>query len=369
MLGGIRVGKLVGIPFFINPSWFLVFGLVTYSLASGQLPLAVPGRQEWVYWLLGALTALLFFGSLVAHEVGHSVVSKAYGIPVRSITLHLFGGVAQLGREVRRAREEFWIALAGPAVSLALGALFWGGRHLLRDTAPTLGTGLEIVAVLNIGVVIFNMVPGFPLDGGRVLRAVVWGISGNYRKSTRVAATGGRLIGLLFIAVGLYLALAQNDLSSLWLALVGWFLINIARQSYAQAVVQDTLQKTPVSQVMVKLLTVPSHLTLDELFAGYISTTGWQYYLVEKDGRPVGLLTTLALARVPRPLWPVTPLLTAMSPLESVPQVSIASSAVDALYRIEESRAEMLLVVDNGSAAGVVTRDRLFNLSMRATAA
>lgn len=366
LFGGIRVGRLAGIPFFVNPSWFLIFAFVSYTLATQQLPLMLPGRQQWVYWLLGTVIALLFFSSLVAHEMGHSLISRAYGIPVRSITLHLFGGVAQLGKEVGRATEELWIALAGPAVSLVLSGLFWGGRTLVHDSAPTIGASLELVAMLNVGVVVFNMVPGFPLDGGRVLRALIWGVSGDYRKATNVAATAGKLIGSLLILLGVYLALSRNDLGSLWLALIGWFLINIARQSYIQAVIQDTLQRTPVSEAIIRLVPVPGYLTVDELLAGYIRTTGMQFYLVEIDDLPVGIITPHVLMQVPWRMHRVTTLQSVMWPLESLPEISPGASAISALNRMDESHAGLLRTVEHDYTTGVVTRDRLLTLVARA---
>jgi Zn-dependent protease len=369
MFGGIRVGRLAGIPFFVNPSWFFVFTFVTYSLATGSLPEWIPGEASWVYWSLGPALALLFFGSLVAHELGHSLASRAYGIPVRSITLHLFGGVAQLGREVRRPWEEFWIAVAGPAVSLVLGGLFLGAGYLLGESTPTLASALVLLGVLNLSVLVFNLVPGFPLDGGRVLRAVVWGLSGNYRRATKVASAAGRGVGLLLIVAGIFLAVSQGDLSSLWLALVGFFLISIARQSYSQAVIQDTLQKTPVSEAQIRLIAVPGYLSLDELYAGYVSTTGWQYYLVQTGDRPSGVLTPYSLANVPRALWHVTPLTAVMRPLDELPEINLASSAVNALHQMEESRADLLRTVENNLTVGVVTRDRLLRLMMKARAA
>ncbi len=365
MFGGIKVGTLAGIPFFVNPSWFLVFGFVVFSLATSQLPLWVPNLSSWVYWPLAAFVALLFFGSLVAHELGHSIASQHYGIPVRAITLHLFGGVAQLGREVSRAREEFWIAVAGPAVSVVLSALFWGGYELLAGPLPIVAGALRMVALLNIGVVLFNLVPGFPLDGGRVLRALVWGITGNYRKSTWVAATAGRLVGLVLIFLGIYLAITQNDLGSLWLALVGWFLVSLARQSYQQAVVLDTLRKTPVSAAQVRLITVPGRLTIDELFAGYISTTGRRFYLLEDEDQPAGVVDAYELTRLPRHLWPVTPILSVMTPITGIPQVSLSASAMSALDTLEEARSPLLRTVEDGRTIGIVSRNDLVQLMRR----
>lgn len=368
LFGGVKIGRIGGIPLFINPSWFLVFALVTFNLATSALPLLIEGEQAWAYWLLAVATAVLFFASLLAHEMGHSLVARAYGIPVRSITLHLLGGVAQLGREVARAREELWIALAGPAVSLVLAGVFWGGAYVLQDGLPQLATALQLLSISNLGIVLFNMVPGFPLDGGRVLRAIIWGVTGNYRRATKVAATGGRIVGMILIGAGVYLAVAQDDLGSLWLALIGWVLINMARQSYIQAVIQDTLQRTPVSEAMIKLISVPGTLTLDELYAGYISTTGKQFYLVEMYGSPAGVLLPHLMSEVPWPQWKDTPLFDVMKPLEDLPDINPADSAVSALYRIDELRADMLRAVENGVTIGLVTRERLLGLMRRPVA-
>jgi len=366
MFGGIKVGTLAGIPFFVNPSWFFVFAFVVYSLATSQLPLWVPDQAAWVYWPLGAFVALLFFGSLIAHELGHSLASLRYGIPVRAITLHLFGGVAQLGREVSRPSEEFWIAVAGPAVSIALSALFWGGNVLLGGALPTLAGSFGMVAMLNIGVVLFNLVPGFPLDGGRVLRSVVWGLTGNYRRATWIAATAGRLVGLVLIGLGIYLAISQNDLGSLWLALVGWFLVSLAKQSYQQAVVLDTLRKTPVSEAQVRLITVSGALTIDELFAGFISTTGRRFYLIEDADQPVGVVDAYELTRLPRHQWPITPILSLMTPIAGIPQVSLSASAMSALDTLEEARTPLVRTVEDGKTIGIVSRTDLVQLMRHA---
>ena len=182
-----------------------------------------------------------------------------------------------------------------------------------------------------------------------------------------MAATGGRIIGTGLIGLGVYLAVAHDDFGALWLALIGWVLINMARQSYMQAMIQDTLQRIPVSEAMVRLITVPGTLTLDELYAGYISTTGREFYLVEMFGRPVGVLLPHLMARVPWPLWRETPLFEVMMPLEELPEIGVAGSAVSALYKLDEMQAAMLRVVDNGITVGIVPRDRLLSLLRRPT--
>jgi Zn-dependent protease len=356
------LGRVAGIPLYLNPSWFLVFGLASYGLATTQLPLLAPGEAGWVYWLLGPLVAAIFFASIVAHELGHSLVSRAYGLPVRSITLHLLGGVAQLGAEVRSAREEFWIAVAGPLVSVALAGLFWGVGLLLDGVWAPLAAALGLLALLNVSVVLFNLLPGFPLDGGRVLRSVVWGVTGDYRRASRVAAGGGRLVGFLLILLGLGLALGSGDLGSLWLALIGVVLLRMARFSYAQAIVHDTLQRTPVAAAMIRLIAVPAELTLDELYAGYVRTTGREHYMLESGGRPVGVITPEALARIPWPQWSLTRLAAVMRPLDRLPEVSVGASAGSALSRMEELKSDLLGAVEGGLIVGLVTRERILGL-------
>ncbi len=369
MLGGFKIGRLAGIPFYVNPSWFLIFGFFTFTLATSQLPALAPNAAAWVYWPLAVVVGLTFFASLLAHEMGHSLVSKAFGIPVRSITLHLFGGVAQLGREVSRAREELWIALAGPAVSLVLGAIFFGASILLRDGPQLLTASLQLLALLNAGVLVFNLVPGFPLDGGRVLRAAIWGVTGNYRGATYAASMAGRLAGMLMIMGGVYLTLITSDYGNLWMALIGWFLISIAGQSYKQAVIQDKLQKTLVSEAMVRPITVPASLTVDELMAGYVRTTNWPYYYLESQDETVGIVSRRRLEWVPEHLRAITTLAGIMVPIESLPKISSSDPAVSALYKMEETKTDMLRAVEGELVVGVVPKDALFGLISRAAAA
>src|SRR5665213_2472780 len=235
---GIQIGKIYGIPIFLHPSWFLIFALITYSFVSefGALNLNLPTEQLWG---LGLITSLLFFGSLVFHEMSHSVVAKHYKIPVVSITLFVFGGVARIARDPTRAVEEFNIAIAGPISSLVLAGGFWlvyhsaGSNALLKDLAYSLWT-------INLILAVFNLVPGFPMDGGRIFRAIVWGITKDYSRSSRIAAAGGQVVAYGMIAVGALTALKNYEplsgtIGGMWLAFIGWWVLTSARQSRAQA--------------------------------------------------------------------------------------------------------------------------------------
>lgn len=356
MFRGIKIGRIAGIPFLINPTWFLIFALVSFSIATQELPYLILGEQEWVYWVAGVAVALCFFSSLLAHELGHSIASRHYDIPVISITLYMFGGVAQIGREVKRAREEFVIAIAGPAVSLVIGVVFWGGGYLVSPMVPIIGGSAQLLGVLNLAILVFNLVPGFPLDGGRVLRAIIWGITGNYLRATRVASISGQIIGALMIAFGLFMGFTGRDPSAIWIAFVGFFLITMARQSQDQAVLQESLKSGTVLDIMTSLIRVPATLSVDELYMGYIRTTGWPAYLVEMYDRPSGIVWQATIQQIPHEQWPGTPLATIMQPIELIPAISPTATTEDALYKMNDMHADVLKVMENEQPVGVVTR-------------
>ena len=205
----IYLGRIFNIPIGLDFSWFLIFALVTWSLATSYFPLEYKNWPAAEYWIMGALTAILFFASVLLHELGHSVIALRYKIPVRSITLFIFGGIAQIGAEPPSAVAEFWIAIAGPLVSFALALFFWLLHYIAGGLAPLLALA-QYLAYINGVLGLFNLIPGFPLDGGRVFRAIVWGITHNFQRATRIAATLGRGIAFLFIAWGVWQIFTGN---------------------------------------------------------------------------------------------------------------------------------------------------------------
>src|SRR5579864_4809864 len=231
---GIQIGRIYGIPIFLHTSWFIIFGLIAFSFVSefDALQLNIPTSRLWG---LGLMTSALFFASLVFHEMAHSVIAKHYKIPVVSITLFVFGGVSRIGREPTRALEEFNIAVAGPLSSFFLAGGFWLVGHE-AGTNAILSTLAGSLALINFWLALFNLVPGFPLDGGHIFRAIVWGFSKDYARSTRVAARSGQVIGLGMIALGAGAALRNYQplggaVGGLWLAFIGWFILSAAKQS------------------------------------------------------------------------------------------------------------------------------------------
>ncbi|HEU5422580.1 MAG TPA: site-2 protease family protein [Nitrolancea sp.] len=234
MQATVRLGRIFGIPIGIHFSWLLVFALVTITLGYGIFPDWLGGSLV-VAWLAALAASLLFFVSLIAHELGHALVARRYGIPVHSITLFALGGVAGLEREPERAGAEFWMALAGPAVSLALALLNGGLWYLTQHGPDAPNAVLFYLALANGMLVLFNLIPGYPLDGGRLLHAAIWGLTGNLRRATRAAALIGTLVGLGFIAFGLFELIFETIYSGIWLVAIGWFLQQLARDAYRSA--------------------------------------------------------------------------------------------------------------------------------------
>ncbi len=232
----------------LDYSWFLVFAFLTWSLAVSYYPFETGGLSPMIYWIMGAVTAIMLFGSVLLHELGHSIIALHYKIPVRKITLFIFGGVAEIGAEPPSASAEFFIAIAGPIVSFALAAFFNLAQTILGHFTPLLVLA-RYLALINGSLALFNLIPGFPLDGGRIFRALVWGITHNLRRATWIAANIGRVIAFLFIAFGIW-QIFSGDLGGLWIAFIGWFLQGAASSQLQQQTIQGLLAGHAVSEAM-----------------------------------------------------------------------------------------------------------------------
>jgi Zn-dependent protease len=302
----ISLGKILNIPIGLDYSWFLIFGLITWSLAASYFPTEFPNWPVAEYWIVGAVTSILFFVSVLLHELGHSVIALRYKVPVRSITLFIFGGIAQIASEPPSAMAEFWIAIAGPLTSFALAGLFTGLQLVATGLAPILALA-KYLAYINGVLGLFNLIPGFPLDGGRVFRAIVWGISHNFQRATRIAATLGRGIAFIFIAWGVWQIVAGNLANGLWIAFIGWFLESAANAQMSQQHLHALLEGHTVAQAMSRnYAIIPAELSLQTLADEHILGTGQRLFVVEQVDQPVGLLTVSNLNHIPRENWPVT---------------------------------------------------------------
>jgi len=234
----VPLGRIGGIPIRLDYSWFAIFALVTWTLAAGYFPAEFGDWPRAEYWLVGAATAVLFFASVLAHELGHSLVAIGYRVPVRAITLFVFGGMAQIDAEPPRPAAEFWIAIAGPVVSFALAALFAAVLPVVAASEPLTALA-KYLAYTNAILGLFNLIPGFPLDGGRVFRALVWGVTGDLRRATRIAATLGRVVAVALIALGVLRVAGGNAFGGLWIAFLGWFLLSAASAQARESEAHD----------------------------------------------------------------------------------------------------------------------------------
>ena len=357
----IPLGRILGIPLGLDYSWFLIFALVTWSLAGSYFPEQYPGWGTELYWVIGLATSLLFFASVLLHELGHSVIALRNGIPVRSITLFIFGGVAQIGREPGSPGVEFRVAIAGPIVSFALAGMFGALGWFAASFAP-LAALATYLAYINGSLGLFNLIPGFPLDGGRVFRAIVWRVTRSFRRATEIAGAAGNLFAWLFIFWGVWQMFSGNFAGGLWIAFIGWFLQNAATASVQQMTLTRLLTGHTVGEIMTRdCTTLTPEVTLEQLVHDHILTTGRRCFPVARAGRVEGLLTLHQVNKIPRDRWATTTVEQAMTPLA---QLRIAHSS-DGLWKaMQEMTADgvnQLPVINpvNGELAGVLSRDNV----------
>ena len=358
----ISLGRIFGIPVGLDYSWFLIFALLTWMLATSYYPAESGNWPAAVYWITGACTVILLFLSVLLHEVGHSVVALHYKIPVTSITLFIFGGVSQIAAEPPSAAAEFWIALAGPAVSFALAILFTVLQPLVAGLAPLLAMA-KYLAYTNGTLALFNLIPGYPLDGGRVFRAIVWGVTGNLRQATLIAANVGRFIAFLFILVGVWQMFNGDFADGLWIAFIGWFLDSAASSQVRQQNINDLLAGHKVADVMHRDYTVVSPgTTLEQLVNEHILGTGQRYLIVEQNGKVTGLLTVHEIKKISQSEWSTTTAAQAMIPAAKLKCVRPDTNLVDALGEMDRDGVSQLPVMDGDQIMGVLGRDDVISL-------
>ena len=353
----IPLGRIAGIPIGLDYSWFLIFALLTWMLATSYFPAEFPHWTPSFNWVAGAGTSVLFFVSILLHELGHSAVALSYKVPVRSITLYAFGGIAEIDGEPPSAKAEFRIAIAGPAVSLALAALFLGLQAASRGIELPYGVA-KYLAFINLALAVFNLIPGYPLDGGRVLRAAVWAVTGNLRRATVIAAVVGRGFGFLFIFFGVLRVFAGELVGGLWMAFIGWFLESAAAGQSAQVVYREVLAGHTVAQAMsARCTAVAASLTLQQLIDRYILATGQRCFLVDRGGRTAGLMMLSNLKEIPRSHWAVTTVEQAMLPIEKTQRVNPETALSAAMQAMAQAGVKQLLVVSGDEVVGMLRSD------------
>jgi Zn-dependent protease len=361
---GLKIGRIFGIPIYLHSSWFIVFLLITPSLAASfnqQHPL----WTQTQYWGAGILTSILFFSCVILHELGHSVVALRYKIPVVSITLFVFGGLARIGKEPEKPHQEFNIAVAGPLVSGLLAGIFWGATRVIpgNDMAVAIAGWLFRT---NLALALFNLAPGFPLDGGRILRAVAWAITGNFSRATRIASRSGKVVAYAIILYGVVLASYYHDLvSGIWLGLIGWFLITAAQETYVQLAIRESLEGLRAADIMsVDLNTIPRDISLEE-YGREVLRTGRRCHLVASNGNLRGLMTVHALNSVPRSEWDNTSVQAAMLTLDKVRWAAPDEPVLHVLDRMQTEDINQMPVLNNDAeprVVGMVSRDSILRV-------
>jgi Zn-dependent protease/predicted transcriptional regulator len=357
----IRLFKVLGIPVEINVSWFIIFALVAWSLVSLYFPTNYRDYSTAAHWIMGIVAAILLFVSVVLHELGHSYVAKTHGVPIRRITLFLFGGVSQLTRESPNPATELKIAVAGPAVSFLLGGIC-GALYFVTSGAGALGgvrPVLKYLAIVNVMLGGFNLIPGFPLDGGRLLRAILWKATGNLRRATYVATRVGSILGIVFVAFG-FLAVFRGDfVYGLWMVMIGLFLRQAAEAGYFQVLVDGALKGMKVHEVMkTDVVTVPETLTLQSLVDDYFFKHHYDCFPVADAGRGrlLGLVTLNEVKHVPKERWGETTVADVMQRGAEELSVSPDDDVSAVLRRVIKDQCGRLPVVERGAVVGIVTR-------------
>jgi Zn-dependent protease len=361
---GFRVGRILGIPIFIDYSWVIIFGLITFSLST-QFTKEHPQWTSAQTWGVGLATSLLFFGSVVFHELAHSVVAQRYKIRVLSITLFIFGGLARIARDPSSARQEFNIAIAGPISSGFLALFFWG-IALLFPNQELIVAACEQLYVTNGMLALFNLLPGFPLDGGRVFRAMVWGATKDFTRATRAAGMSGKLIAYALILVGVWGAVTSHW-GWIWFGFIGWFLLNSAQASVAQVTIRETLTGLSATDVMSQEVpTIPGNMSLEE-YGSEVLRTGRRVHIVTMDDRLVGLMNVAALNTVPRDEWDMNSVQAVMVPREKILWAAPEEPLQRLLERLISADVNQMPVVSHGEdgaahIVGLVTREAILRV-------
>jgi Zn-dependent protease/predicted transcriptional regulator len=360
----IKLGRIFGIKIGLHYSWLIIALLIAFSLAE-HFGAAHPDWERGVIWGMASITAFLFFTAIIAHELSHAIVARLRGLPVHSITLFALGGVAQLEKDAKDATTEFLVGIVGPIASAAIGfaclmlAGLLGWSMMAEPTTPLLAM-LVWLGYINIGLAIFNLLPGFPMDGGRVLRAIVWWYTGSVQMATRAASMTGQVIAFAFIIIGIFRFFGGAGFSGLWLAFIGWFLLSAAKAAYAQQELTERLRGVRVGDVMARDCTVvDGNSNLDTFVHDYLLPTGRRCFLVAEQGEVTGLVTPNEVKEIAKERWPYTIVFDVMRPLERLKTVTPETPVSEALEIIGRDNINQLPALANGRLEGMISRDQI----------
>lgn len=362
-----RIGRIKGIDINIDPSWLIIFGLITFSLGGVYFPREYPRWPHWLHLVTGLITSILFFASVLGHELAHSLVAIRQGEKVRSITLFIFGGAAEITEEPDRPRKEFLVAIVGPLSSLGIALMFMGLWLVLRPINEPASAVARYLAFINIILAIFNLIPGFPMDGGRVLRSIIWGATGNLRRATRIASSIGQMIAFLLIFGGLWQMFSGAFLGGLWFVFIGWFLHHAAVTGYHQVVMRDMLKGIRAEDLMIRdFEKVPSNLNVLLLIDEYILRGRGRAFLVMDNGELEGIVCLDDVKKVPIQERSSTLVKDIMTPKDQLDIVSPEDEGTSVLARLNAKNVHQLPVVENEKVKGMLCRSDIIRyLQMR----
>jgi Zn-dependent protease/predicted transcriptional regulator len=363
----IKLGRVFGIEIGLHYSWFLIALLIVYSL-SAQFHQSNPKWSDQVILALAVATTILFFVSLLLHELAHSLVAKSHGLPVKEITLFALGGVSQIEKNPTSATLEFWMAFVGPLTSAVIGGICVGAARAIGQASTNPWTAMLLwLGYINLMLAVFNLIPGYPLDGGRVLRAIIWWKTGNADRSTRLAARTGQVVAFGFIAIGIFEFFTGAGFNGLWIAFIGWFLHQAARESDMQVSLSEALQGVTVADVMTRdCPTVEGWLNIQNFVEQYLLRTGQRCFVVVDKGEVTGLVTPHEVKQVEQAKWPFTTIHDVMRPLEDLRSVAPDTPLMTALETMSRYDLNQLPVTSNNHLDGVLSRAHVLGfLQMR----
>ena len=367
MKAHIKLGRIFGVAVGLHYSWIIIALLVTLSLRS-QFAVDHPNWDVSTIWAIAIITGLLFFVSILLHELSHAAVAKLRGIPVRAITLFALGGVAQIEKDAADAKSEFWMGIIGPITSIAIGLVCLVLASLLGWNFPTESNTPPAamfmwLGYINIALAIFNLVPGFPLDGGRVLRAVIWWVTGDANRSTRIAAGVGQVVALGFILMGIWRFFSGAGFGGLWIAFIGWFLLEAARASGAQVEITERLTGVKVGDVMAQQFpVVDANSNLQTFVQDHLLPTGHRCFVVLEQGTPAGIITPHEVKAIDRARWPYTTVGDVMRSLESLRTMSPERPVAEALEMMGREDVNQMPVVQEGKLTGIISRGHILRV-------
>jgi len=363
-----RIGRILGIDIYIDASWLVIFGLLTWILASYYFPSGYPKWLPWQYWVVAALTSMLFFGSVLGHELAHSLVAIKQGEKVRRITLFILGGVAQISDEPKEASKEFFMSFVGPLASFAFAIVFYSLVVVLRPVSEPAAAIARYLSFINMLLGLFNLLPGFPMDGGRILRALIWKLTGDLKKATRIASSVGQGFAFVFVILGFSLMFRGLFVNGIWIMMIGWFLLRAAGQGYHQVVMREMLRDIRAEDLMARdVQSVSSDLSIQELVDEFILKHRDRAFLVVDNSDFKGIVCLEDAKRIPKDQWPSVLVGQVMTPRDDLATVSPDNDGNKVLAQLTAKNVHQVPVVKDGKIQGIVCRtDILQFMQLRA---